>query len=77
MSDRLPQVTPQELVRALERLGFIVRRQTGSHLILRHPATKRIASVPMHSRDVKRPLLFGILKQAMVSNEDFIASLHG
>lgn len=75
MSERIPQLTPVELIRALERLGFIRRRQTGSHVILRHPITKRIASIPVHARDVKRGLLFGILKQAGILQEQLLDAL--
>lgn len=69
MSDRLPQLKPKELTRALEKLGFLLRRQTGSHAIFRHPKTNHIAVVPIHTRDIKRGLLFGILKQANISTE--------
>jgi len=75
MVARLPQVKPQELIRAFERLGFVVRRQTGSHAVLRHAQTKIIVSVPVHSRDIKRGLLFGILKQANISREEFLKHL--
>ena len=76
MSARLPQLKPKELLRALEKLGFLLRRQTGSHAILRHPETKYIAVVPVHARDVKRGLLFGILKQANISVEELQKALH-
>ena len=75
MTDRLPQVKPKELVRALERLGFVIRRQTGSHCILKHPETKRMTSVPMHNGDIKRGLLYGILKQAGIEDQKFLDSL--
>ncbi len=70
MPNRLPQLKPKELLRALEKLGFVSRRQTGSHVILRHPETNKIAVVPVHARDIKRGLLFGILKQANISQEE-------
>ena len=75
MSDRLQQLAPKELIRALERLGFVQRRQTGSHVIMRHPETKRLASIPVHARDIKRGLLFGILKQAGIAQEQLIRVL--
>lgn len=75
MTERLPQVKPEQMIRALERLGFVVRRITGSHNIMRHPVTQRIAVVPAHAKDLKRGLVFGILKQAGVSREDFIERL--
>ncbi len=75
MSPRLPQVKPKELIRVLQRMGFILRRQTGSHAIFRHPETKAMAVVPMHPKDIKRGLLFGILKQAEISESDFLDNL--
>lgn len=75
MPSRLPQVKPKELIRALERMGFILRRQTGSHVIFRHPETKNFAVVPIHSKDIKRGLLYGILKQAGISEEKFLENL--
>jgi len=35
----LPRVSGREVIRALEKLGFVVRRQRGSHVILRRGAT--------------------------------------
>ena len=75
MGNRLPQMKSKELIRALERLGFVIRRTTGGHIILRHPETKRIVVVPHHSSEIKRGLLFGILKQAGISRKDFIDAL--
>lgn len=75
MPDRLPQLKPAELIRALERLGFIVRRQTGSHIILRHPETRRMVTVSFHSGDIKRGLLFAIVKQMGVSRAQFLEAL--
>jgi predicted RNA binding protein YcfA (HicA-like mRNA interferase family) len=34
----LPRVWRREVIRALEKLGFVVRRQRGSHVILRRGA---------------------------------------
>jgi mRNA interferase HicA len=75
MPDRLPQVKPKQLIRVLERMGFVLRRQTGSHAIFRHPKTKNIAVVPIHAKDIKRGLLHGILKQANISEVEFLDNL--
>ena len=45
------------MIRALEKAGFQVDHQTGSHLILRHPDTHRTVSVPSHNRDMRRGLI--------------------
>ncbi len=34
-------MTPRELVKRLEREGFAVTRQSGSHAIFKHPVSKR------------------------------------
>ena len=69
---KLPLVSGTEVVRTLERLGFILLRQKGSHIILRRGPTGCV--VPNH-REIKMGTLSGILKQAGVSVEEFIESL--
>ncbi len=71
MSGRLPNVGAKELVRALERAGFVFQRQKGSHATFRHPDTKRTTVVPLHGGDVKRPLLKMILQQAGLTEDEF------
>ena len=70
MTPRLPSMTAPEVVRILERHGFDRVRQSGSHLILRHPDGRRV-TVPMHkSKDLGRGLLSRIMKDADLSIED-------
>ncbi len=69
---KLPLVSGTEVVRTLERLGFILLRQKGSHIILRRGPMGCV--VPNH-REIKMGTLSGILKQAGVSVEEFIESL--
>lgn len=63
---------PKEVVSILQKLGYVKKRQTGSHLIMFHPILKIIIPVPMHSKDVKRGLLLGIIKQAKSMEREFI-----
>ena len=69
---RLPRVSGAETIRALERLGFAVVRRRGSHVVLRRGANGCV--VPIH-RELKIGTLAGILKQADISAEEFIAAL--
>ena len=69
---KLPDVSGKEAQRALERLGFVFMRQSGSHEILRRG--NRGCVVPMH-REISRGTLRGILEQAGVSVEEFINAL--
>jgi len=69
---KLPHVSGAEAVRALQRLGFEKLRQSGSHVIMRRGSKGCV--VPMHS-EIKVGTLAGILRQADVTPEDFIAAL--
>ena len=69
---KLPRVSGAEIIRALERLGFVRIRQSGSHVILRRG--NKGCVVPMHS-EVKVGTLAGLLRQAEVSAEEFTQAL--
>ncbi|MCX8086588.1 MAG: type II toxin-antitoxin system HicA family toxin [Rhodocyclaceae bacterium] len=70
---KLPVVSGAEVVRALERLGFVIARQRGSHIVMRRGSCGCV--VPNH-REVKTGTLAGLLKQAGVSADEFIDALH-
>jgi predicted RNA binding protein YcfA (HicA-like mRNA interferase family) len=68
-------LTAREVIRALERAGFQVQRQTGSHARLRR-TDGRVVTVPIHaSQDIGRGLLRKILRDADLSREESIAYL--
>lgn len=71
MSQRIPSLRPTEIIRALERAGFAVDRYTGSHAILYKEGHPRPVSVPMHNRELKRSLMFGIIRDAGLTPEEF------
>ena len=62
----------REVVKILQKLGYVQKRQTGSHLIMYHPKLKRIIPVPMHVKDLKKGLVRGIIKQAESTLEEFL-----
>ena len=70
---KLPVVSGTDAISALERLGFVVVRQRGSHIVLRRGAVGCV--VPNH-RELKTGTLSGVLKQAGVSVDEFVAALH-
>ena len=63
------------MLRVLLRAGFTVVRQTGSHLRLLHPVTKRSLSLAMHAGDLTRKMITTILKQAGLTVETFLKLL--
>ncbi|MFZ1494526.1 MAG: type II toxin-antitoxin system HicA family toxin [Candidatus Competibacter denitrificans] len=69
----LPSVSGSEAVRALQRLGFVIVRQRGSHIVVRKGSQGCV--VPNHHQ-IKIGTLAGLLKQGVVSIDDFINALN-
>jgi predicted RNA binding protein YcfA (HicA-like mRNA interferase family) len=69
---KLPRLSGAEVIRALARLGFEQVRQRGSHVVLRR--AEKGCVVPLH-KELAIGTLRGVLKQAGVSTEDFMAQL--
>jgi predicted RNA binding protein YcfA (HicA-like mRNA interferase family) len=69
----LPLISGTEAVRAFKIIGFTVARQRGSHIVMRKGSQGCV--VPNH-KEIKIGTLSGILKQAGVSVDDFIAALN-
>ena len=69
---KLPRISGAEAVRIFGRCGFHQVRQKGSHVILRHQ-DGRGCVVPLH-RELKVGTLSGVLRQARVDSDDFIAA---
>jgi predicted RNA binding protein YcfA (HicA-like mRNA interferase family) len=72
---RLPACKPAEVIRALARTGFFLDHSTGSHRFFRHPSRPGLVVIPFHRKDLKRGTLKGIIEQAGLSVEEFIALL--
>ena len=60
----------KEVLRKLKRAGFEERRQSGSHLVLRHEDGRQ-TYLPMHTGDVPTGTFRSILKQAGLTEEEF------
>jgi predicted RNA binding protein YcfA (HicA-like mRNA interferase family) len=71
---KLPQVSGPELVLALEKLGFSVRRQHGSHIIMRRDDPYAQTVVPNH-RHIDRGTLRAILRQIAITPEHLTSLL--
>jgi predicted RNA binding protein YcfA (HicA-like mRNA interferase family) len=68
VSPRQPVVSGRSLVRALERDGWSVVRQRGSHVRLKRPGRRHALVVPLH-KEVKKGTLAGILRDAGMSSD--------
>ena len=64
MSEKLPRLTASDIIKVLEKAGFSLSRQSGSHKIYKNTQGKRV-TVPFHSGEVLHPkILKSILKDA-------------
>ncbi len=71
MSSKLPRITADELLRALHRDGWEDARQSGSHVILKHPTKPGRVTVARHSGVIIKPkTLAAILAQAGLTVEE-------
>jgi predicted RNA binding protein YcfA (HicA-like mRNA interferase family) len=76
MVPALPVIKPKEYVRALERAGFFIDHQSGSHARLLHCTRPELrVTVPIHNKDVPLGTLRNILRQAGLSSEQFLELL--
>lgn len=71
MSRHLPAISGRQLLRALQRAGFVVLRQKGSHVSMerRTPERNWRTVVPMH-REIRPGTLSDILNQTGLSKEE-------
>jgi len=70
---KLPLLSPRELFKILEKLGFEKIRQKGGHAFFRHP-DGRTTMVPVHPGEkIDRGLLNKIIRKDLgVSREEFM-----
>ncbi|HZC65962.1 MAG TPA: type II toxin-antitoxin system HicA family toxin [Candidatus Dormibacteraeota bacterium] len=67
---KLPRLTAREICAVLEKLGFSITCQSGSHIIYKNAEGKR-ATVPFHAAKILHPkVLKSIMRDAGVSVED-------
>ena len=73
---KLPLVSGAKAVKALQRLGFFVDRQRGSHVVMKKITSdgERGCVIPMH-KEVAPGTLRSVLKLAGVSPEEFSDAL--
>ncbi len=59
----------KDVLLALLRAGFVEKRQSGSHKVLRHPDGRQ-TYVSVHTKDIPEGTFRKILKQAGLSEEE-------
>ena len=69
---KLPSVSGKKIIKSLNKMGFIVIRQRGSHVFMQRG--KATVVVPLNN-PVKKSTLKSILNQAGISAEELIELL--
>lgn len=65
-----PRLSAREICTILEKLGFSITRQSGSHIIYKNSEGKR-ATVPFHAAKILHPkVLKSILRDAGLTVEE-------
>jgi predicted RNA binding protein YcfA (HicA-like mRNA interferase family) len=68
---RLPVISGRQCVKVLQKLGFVQRRQSGSHIIMQRKDPFAMVSVPNH-RTLKPGILRKIIKDVGISVSEFV-----
>jgi len=72
---RLPPLRSKDVIKVLKKLGYIEKRQTGSHKIFLNPLKKKIITVPIHNKDLKVGLIRAIIRELEITKNEFLKLL--
>ncbi|MBU4548342.1 MAG: type II toxin-antitoxin system HicA family toxin [Methanobacterium sp.] len=68
---KLPVISGMKTVKAFQKAGWTVKRQTGSHIIMEKAEYIATLSVPNH-KEIKRGTLKNLIKDAKLTIEEFL-----
>ncbi|MBU0574460.1 MAG: type II toxin-antitoxin system HicA family toxin [Candidatus Margulisiibacteriota bacterium] len=69
---KLPTLKAKEVLKILQKAGFCIDHQSGSHITLLNTATNKRVIVPFHSKDIRKGTLHSIIKSSGLSLEKFL-----
>jgi len=71
MSEKLPRVTANEMIKIVEKMGFHFTRQSGSHKIYKNNEGKRV-TIAYHTGKILHPkIIKSILNDVGISVDEF------
>ena len=71
---KLPIVSGKQCIKVLEKFGFVIYRQRGSHVTLVREIPPNQTTVPLH-KELDRGTLKAILRQTNIGTEEFVENL--
>jgi predicted RNA binding protein YcfA (HicA-like mRNA interferase family) len=72
---KLPQISGKDCIKALEKAGFFVKRQKGSHIILCRDEPFAEVVIPNH-KTLDKGTLRAIIRQVDLDVDEFIKLLN-
>jgi len=73
MAQKLPRLKADEIIRILQRHGFILISKRGSHQKWRHPVTAKQVIVPFHKgKQLPLGTLKSIIEGSGIPHDDFL-----
>ena len=69
---KLPAVKPKELIRRLEKIGFVVDHQTGSHVVMYHENSGKRAVIPYRLKELPKGTLLAIIRESGVPKDEIL-----
>lgn len=71
MNSKLPRIDAKHLIKVVEKLGFELVRQSGSHMIYKNAEGQRL-TIPYHTGKVLHPkMVKSVLKDMNIDVEKF------
>ena len=71
---QLPNLSGKEVVRAFEKLGWEISRQSGSHIVLTKDGEMASLSVPNH-KEVAKGTLRSLIRAANLTIDEFVEAI--
>lgn len=71
---KLANISGREAVKAFQKLGWEVRGQVGSHVVMTKAGVRHNLTVPQHS-ELATGTLRGLIRTAGISVEEFLEQL--
>ncbi len=68
----VPSIKPRKLIKKFEKIGFVIDRQKGSHVILYNRSNDKRLIIPLHIKDVPKGTLLSIIKQSGLTKKQFL-----
>ena len=71
---KLPSISGMDTVKTISKIGFVLKRQVGSHMVMKRESDGRRVTIPNHD-ELPKGTLRAIIRQCDLTVEEFIKLL--